>query len=224
MRILAISDIHGCFNTFKRLLKQVDLQKTDQLYLLGDYVDRGPHSKEVLDYIIYLQGQGYTLRCLRGNHEQMMLNALVDEEKERAWRMNGGTATLTSFGAFMPKDIPARYYKFIHSLEYFFETEDYLFVHAGFNMREEDPFEDKHAMIWIRKWEKLFDADRLGHKTVVHGHTPQTTTEIKDRFEILNQKSVLTIDNGCGYSFKGGGQLCAVDLTNEQLYFEPNID
>lgn len=224
MRILAISDIHGCFNTFKRLLKQIDLTKNDELYLLGDFIDRGLHSREVLDYIMYLQGQNYKVHCLRGNHEQMMLNALTDPEKERAWRLNGGKATMDSFGAFMPRDIPVRYYQFVQSLPYFYETRDYIFVHAGLNLDQENIFEDQHAMLWIRKWEQQADAKQLNHKIVVHGHTPQTLNEIEDRFKKLEKIPVLTIDNGCAYSYKGGGQLCAVDLTNHKLYFETNID
>lgn len=224
MRILAISDIHGCFNTFKHLLNQVDLQKTDQLYLLGDYIDRGLYSKEVLDYILYLQGQDYNLYCLRGNHEQMMLNALTDPEKERLWRLNGGNTTLNSFGAFMPRDIPVQYYQFVQNLPFFYETKDYIFVHAGLNLEEENPFEDEHAMLWIRKWEQKANSKQLKNKIVVHGHTPQKLIAITNRFKKLEQIPVLTIDNGCAYNYEGGGHLCAVDLTNHKLYFETNID
>ena len=97
-RKIAISDIHGCCKTFKALLNKIKFNSNDELYLLGDYIDRGPDSKGVIDYIWQLQKEGYQVNCLRGNHEQMMLRAAFVENKLDHWMRNGGETTLFSFG------------------------------------------------------------------------------------------------------------------------------
>ena len=74
----AISDIHGCIATFKTLLDKIKFSKEDELYLLGDYIDRGPDSKGVIDHIWYLQKSGYQVHCLRGNHENMLLQEVIN--------------------------------------------------------------------------------------------------------------------------------------------------
>ena len=75
-RRFVVADIHGCAATFTELLAQLDVQRCDTLYLRGDYIDRGPHSKGVLDQILALLADGYALCPLRGNHEQLLLDAL----------------------------------------------------------------------------------------------------------------------------------------------------
>ena len=75
-RSFAITDIHGCANTLDALLDQIGLSQSDHLYLLGDYIDRGPRSKEVLDILLALQRKQYPMTVLRGNHEQLFLDAL----------------------------------------------------------------------------------------------------------------------------------------------------
>ena len=97
-RIFVIGDIHGCCNTFKKLLAELAIQKSDEIYCIGDYVDRGNDSKGVIDLIINLRIKGYQIHTLRGNHEQMMLDSTIDEERLFHWLQNGGIETLTSFG------------------------------------------------------------------------------------------------------------------------------
>jgi len=98
-RLFAISDIHGCFKPFYELVvKEIDLKKEDRLILLGDYIDRGEQSKEVIDFIIDLKKSGFNITVLTGNHEQMLLDAYHDEMNEYLWFMNSGMATLISFG------------------------------------------------------------------------------------------------------------------------------
>jgi serine/threonine protein phosphatase 1 len=75
MGIWAISNIHGCYHTFKALLEKIGLCKEDELYLLGDYIDRGPGSKEVLDLILKLKSENFNIQCLLGNHEIMLFHA-----------------------------------------------------------------------------------------------------------------------------------------------------
>lgn len=224
MRTFAISDIHGCQLTFDALLNKIGLNKEDQLYLLGDYIDRGPRSKQVLDQITNLKNEGYHLRCLRGNHEQMMLDAQHDLMRERNWRRNGGNAALDSFNAIDLDEIPGRYFQQLEDCFHCLTTDDYVFVHAGLNFEAENPMDDKKAMIWIRRWEDKADKKWLNGRIIIHGHTPTRKKAIKKRFKRLDEIPVLPIDNGCAYSKDGFGNLCAVDLTNRELYFKKRVD
>jgi serine/threonine protein phosphatase 1 len=92
LKKFAISDIHGCNRTFNEVLQKTGLNKDDQLFLLGDYIDRGPDSKGVIDTIFNLQNEGYQVHCLRGNHEQMLMDAWQknDFHYTRRWLMHGG--------------------------------------------------------------------------------------------------------------------------------------
>ncbi len=90
-RIFAIGDIHGCRKTFEKLLKdKIQLTKEDEIYCIGDYIDRGDDSKGVIDLIINLRTDGYKIKILRGNHEQMMLEAATDKKALSLWLDNGG--------------------------------------------------------------------------------------------------------------------------------------
>ena len=120
MRIFAVSDIHGCFTTFSELLfGRISLQKTDRLFLLGDYIDRGPSSKQVLDLIMNLTAEGYDIVPLMGNHEKMMLDAFRDPDNPYRWFLNGGDTTMKSFGLTDIEAIPGKYILFLESLQYY---------------------------------------------------------------------------------------------------------
>lgn len=105
MRRFAISDIHGCLRSFRALLEEINFSKEDTLYLLGDYIDRGPDSKGVIDHIWKLQKEGYTVHCLRGNHEQMLLNEISSPNNY----FDGESETLRSFGVKQNLNIPRQY-------------------------------------------------------------------------------------------------------------------
>ena len=125
MRKFAISDIHGCAATFKKLLNEVDFNTADELYLLGDYVSRGPDSKGVFDHIFRLQELGHFVKCLRGNHEAMLLTALRDPVNAQRWAAGSlGKVTLQSFGVNSVYDIPEHYVDFIRDLDFYLEVED----------------------------------------------------------------------------------------------------
>ncbi len=195
-RKFAISDIHGCIASFRALLQQLDMKQGDELYLLGDYIDRGPDSKGVLDSIWMMQQKGYTVNCLRGNHEQMMLDGRANLKKRELWAYNGGHTTMASFGTVHLSQIPKPYFDFMESLPYYLEVDNYLLVHAGLNFNT-DPLEDKDAMIWIRRWYADLDKEWLGDRIIVHGHTPIATSIIQQQHNELEQLPVLNIDNGC---------------------------
>ncbi|MEZ4914974.1 MAG: hypothetical protein R2798_13045 [Chitinophagales bacterium] len=110
-------------------------------------------------------------------------------------------------------------------MPYYLELKDAWLVHAGFNFAAKKPLEDTTAMLWIRKWYKQLNFDKLKKKLIIHGHTPNTKKEIKQSLRDSKNFPVLNIDAGCYAVWKEGmGRLCAFDLTNRCLYFQRNID
>lgn len=227
MKTYAITDIHGCANTFIELLNQIGLNKTDRLFLLGDYIDRGPNSIKTIDKIIELQKSGYEVKCLTGNHEQMLLESFFNPLGADLWLNNGGIAVMNELRISKVNQIPQKYINFMKSLHFHLETDDFIFVHAGLDLNLKNPLNDTDSLVWIRSWEdheNLFDF--CGNKRVIHGHTPQLKSRIENRFSkfVEGLHPVLNIDNGCVFQKSGYNQLCCVDLTNNQLFFQPNCD
>jgi len=226
-REIAISDIHGCYLTFLKLLETVNYSNnSDKLYILGDCIDRGPSSKQVLDWIMDGQNSGAEIVVLRGNHEQMMLRANVDVKRYKKWMRNGGQQVIESFGVENFLNIEKKYWEFLSELPYYSITDKYVFVHAGLNFNIENPLEDLESIIWIRRWYDNLNKDWLGDKILLHGHTQVSVSEIEDQFDDLERDKVINIDAGCyaaNYN-RELGYLCAFDLTNRKLFFEKNID
>lgn len=224
----AISDIHGCADTFKALIEKINFQKEDTLFLLGDYIDRGPKSKQVVETIIQLQKQGFDIQCLLGNHEWLLLNAAYDKAYAETWLIrNGGASTLESYGiieADYLQHVPEVHLQFYRHLLYIIELDDYILVHAGLNFKDADPLSDYHSMIWIRDWHKLADRNLLDGKKIIHGHTPRSVEGIvKD----LTQPDVFiyNIDCGCVYKHKSfGGKLVALNMDTLELTVQENIE
>ncbi|PSJ72674.1 serine/threonine protein phosphatase [Sphingobacteriales bacterium UPWRP_1] len=223
----AVSDIHGCKKTFEKLLfETLQLQKTDELYLLGDYIDRGPDSKGVIDLILQLREEGYRVFTLRGNHEDMMVSCLEMEyiDDMHLWVAQGGKETLQSFGVTNPHQIPSKYWQFFDELELYLELDDYLLVHAGFNFTKGNFFADELAMLWIRNWYSDIKPQLLNGKTIVHGHTPTPDFLIMQMAD-AKPYMVQNIDAGCVYyKYPGLGYLCAFNMDEHILYFQPNVD
>lgn len=240
MRKFAISDIHGCAKTFKKLLEDVlDFHKEDELFLLGDYIDRGPNSKGVLDIIIGMINDGYKVKTLMGNHELMMLESYDQNSESSVWRLNGGMATLESFNVAAVIDIPSDYFDFIRSLDDYLLVDEFILVHAGINFnvkrngkakkdflwKVKNPFVDRKSLLWIRDWYDEVDREWLGDRIIIHGHTPQSAFDIQYMHKNLAQFPVLDIDNGCFARFQSGmGSLCAFEMTERKLYFQENIE
>lgn len=226
MRKIAISDIHGCVKTFKYLLEEkIKLHPRDHLFLLGDYIDRGPDSKGVIDYIFYLKEAGYQLSCLLGNHEEMLLQYFTDSLMRDIWENNGGMDTMRSFRVKRAEDIPDKYMKFFQELKLFHEEDNYILVHAGLNTKGARPFEDRETILWSRKWNESIDYDWLDGRYILHGHTPHERSEIKNLWKSLPAKKYLCIDGGCVFDHRPGlGTLVGYDMTNDKLYFTANRD
>ena len=225
MRKIAISDIHGCLETFDALLKKINYTKADKLFLLGDFVDRGPHSKGVIDRILDYQQKGHEIVCLKGNHEEMMENALAEKRHFRHWHTYGGKQTMESFGVLNLSEIEEKYWNFFADLEVIVIDDPYIFVHAGLNFNNPYPLSDTESMLWIRNWYQHINWDWLKHRIIVHGHTPQPKEYIEKNFLLRNQLHYLDIDAGCFHVNNPKlGHLCAFDITHNQLHFQKNID
>lgn len=215
-RLFAIGDIHGCFDSFQELIEnKIQLAKNDKLVLLGDYIDRGTKSKEVVEYIICLQEKGYDIIALAGNHEVMFLNAFVDSKNISLWMQNGGPETLISFGIDSISKIDAKYLHFLKGLPFFYSFENYLFVHAGFNDSIINPFEDTYSMVWNSQ--KRYSNPLLSEKTIIHGHRPITLNFCSRQIE--NNPKVINIDTGCVYKESADyGKLTAIELYSQKLF------
>ena len=226
MRKIAITDIHGCYLSFIELLDQIAFSKTDELYLLGDYIDRGPDSKKVLDKIIRLKKEGYKMNCLVGNHDiEMKLAKLNPLNFDHWYAQWGGKETMESFDVKNLYDIEVKYWEFINSLEMYLEVDNYILVHAGLDFNNSNPLEPDPEMLFIRNWYKDINYDWLGDRYIIHGHTPTRKMDIKKMLLHFKRDRVLDIDAGCfAKHYPDKGFLCAFDMTNWKLYFQENLD
>jgi serine/threonine protein phosphatase 1 len=230
-RILVISDIHGEIELFNKLLHKAQYDPTeDQLILLGDYVDRGPNSRDVVEKVIELKEQGALV--LKGNHEDMMVKALTLNE-EKSWMhwavRNGGSQTLQSYGFTesefvidesqpfvkpdLNSDILTRHLQFIQNLDTYIEWEEFIFVHAG--VKPTVPIEetDSHTLIWIRE---EFHKDYKGDKTIIFGHTPTKNLNENntDHSIYFGDNNIIGIDGGAVF----GGQLNCLELPSRTTH------
>jgi serine/threonine protein phosphatase 1 len=220
-RLFAIGDIHGCFRPFYELVTYViKLEKSDKLILLGDYIDRGEQSREVIDFIIDLEKKGFDIIPLAGNHELMLTEAYIDQSMLPLWYMNSGVTTLLSFGIRDIKDMPKRYIEFFNRLDYYRAVGDFLFVHAGFDDDAEDPFSDVYQMVW--ECRPFYENPLLQGKTIIHGHRRKTINHIKGL--IAEKAKVIPIDTGCVYEKElGYGFLSALEVKTMNLISVPNF-
>ena len=170
-RHIAIGDIHGQRDLFDSLLQSIQLRPNDTLVLLGDLIDRGPQSKEVIDLCLELQAKQRVI-TLRGNHEVMMLEARKDREALINWLPNGGTATLDSYGAKSFDDVPPEHWEFLeHTLPYY-ECPTHFFVHAGAD--PELSLQDQPD--YVLYWEFFNDpGPHVSGKTMICGHSTQSS-------------------------------------------------
>lgn len=220
-RTFVIGDIHGCYNTFCELIyNKCKITKEDEIYLLGDYIDRGPYSKEVVDEILTLIRNGYNIKPLLGNHEYMLIGAIDSIEMFELWYLNGCKSTLRSFKINHPNQFSQEYLHFYKNLKYYYLLENYVIVHGGLNFNIDNPFEDLESMLWERN--KSADLSKTGGRKLVVGHTPKKLNEIKESL----RKDIIHLDGGCVYfgKYAGLGNLVALELNSFELFIQQNID
>lgn len=177
MRTLAIGDIHGCLTALDTLLETLQPRADDLLITLGDYVDRGPDSRGVLDRLIEL-GQRCRHVAIRGNHDLMMLSARTDLAACEDWLECGGRKTMESYlvepnWSLLPSAVPEAHWRFLeHTCVPYYETERHFFVHA--NVYADLPLDLQPD--YMLYWEKLSPSQSRPHesgKTMICGHTQQ---------------------------------------------------
>lgn len=210
-RIFAIGDIHGCLDQLQMLIKKINIDRqNDTLIFIGDYIDRGGQAREVIDYVMELESKMKNVVCLMGNHEEMFLKYLEGID-DAMYLYNGGMATLSSYGisrnlkpAERKATIPSRHLQFYRSLLPFYETENYIFVHAGLTPGVLPAEHDLHDMLWIRG--EFIHSDFNFGKRVIFGHTP---------FEYpLIKSNKIGIDTGAVF----GGMLTCVELPQLKIH------
>lgn len=226
----AIGDVHGCLRTLDALLDRLaedaggTLRPDDVLVFVGDYVDRGPASADVLDRMIELEaasveGTGPCCVFLRGNHDQMMLDYAEGTGDADLWWVNGGRTTLESYEKRGEHRLPSAHIEFLRRTELVADGVGFAFVHAGLDTRRSvadnlaDP--DPRIALWTRQH---LDADLSAwEKPVVCGHTPVE--------EPIDTPHLLAIDTGAVFVHRPGlGRLTAVSLPDRRFLSVPTVD
>jgi serine/threonine protein phosphatase 1 len=199
-----IGDVHGCAKALRSLLEVISPQADDELIFLGDYVDRGPSSKECVEILIDLSQRCRTV-FLRGNHEIMLMGVLLSGLSSELWFTGGGFTTVASYGGSLKK-IPRNHIEFFQSLKPYHETEREIFVHANYDPALPMSQQDDR----LRYWTHLSVAFPLPHKSgkrVFVGHTPQINGEV------LLFDHLVCVDTYCF----GGGYLTGLNLDTEEI-------
>ncbi len=209
-RIFAVGDIHGCFDKLDAMMKILpwDRDAGDLLLFIGDYVDRGPKSRDVVEYLVTLKKSGGDFVFLKGNHEKMLLDYYIQQKDQMLYVANGGAETIASYveGGIGRKAfiLPEDHLEFLLSLKLYYETDDYIFVHAG--LRDAIALDDQNEedLLWIRE-EFIYSAFDW-NKRVIFGHTALETPFVTP--------GKIGIDTGAVY----GNKLTAVELPRMKFY------
>ena len=231
MSDFVIGDIHGCSKTTKKLVEDVlSPSDSDRLIFVGDYIDRGHSSKEVIDYILDLKKNApFEVITLRGNHEQMLINAMENPDDLSLWLMNRGDTTLASYGLHIDYDnplqtfsaFPKEHYEFLNQTSYYYEGEGYIAVHAGFDFNKADFRSDFLSMLWTRDMKP--DLTKTNSKVIIHGHTPVPLDTVES--QIMEKENAIDVDNGCKFrEMPGFGHLLAYEPAKQKLFKQPNVD
>lgn len=214
-RIIMISDIHGCIREFNQLLDKMAYNSMDdQLVLLGDYVDRGTSSKEVVERVMELVDEHHAI-ALRGNHDQRFVDLMKNDSHEirLKFKEHGGIATLQSYCAIeqemtvdeIDKAIEhiqlncSSHIDFLRSLPLYYEDNDHIYVHAGINPKFSDwKYQPDHDFMYIKH--EFISSNLTLTKKVVFGHT--ITKDIHGRSDIWFGADKIGIDGGCAYGMQ----------------------
>lgn len=213
-RFFIVGDIHACPQELETLLLSLELQAEDRLVFLGDYVDRGPDARAVVDLLLSMKADEVChMTFLKGNHEDMFLDFLGYEGRYgEAFLVNGGNATVTSYG--LPQDLlgreaaallPSGHLDFYLSLDTVLVEDEILCVHAGLNPLRRLDEQIEEELLWIRQ-DFIFQPHDFLY-TVIFGHTPHREVLFDLPFKV-------GIDTGLVY----GGKLSCLEITEKKLF------
>lgn len=216
-RVYAIGDVHGCLDMLRTLHGAIGDDLADNpiddwtVVHVGDYVDRGPESNGVIDYLAEICADDDRVKCLLGNHDLMFAEAVRgNREMLQVWMRNGGEETLASYdlgidafidrissGASFDDVIPPTHLSFIDGLDHAMHVGDYFFVHAGIDPGRGLDDQSIDDMLWIR--DRFINDGREFEAVIVHGHTPTRRVDVR--------ANRVGIDTGAVY---GGSLTCLV--------------
>ncbi len=212
-----VGDIHGCYDKLRKLYDIIGYRITDEdiLVFLGDYIDRGEDSYEVIEFLKVLENAHNTV-FLKGNHEDMFLSYLMGKDTGGLYLYNGGRNTLRNYHE-RHGDItlPEKHREFFNSLRDYYESESFIAVHAGLRPGIVDVKEQsQYDLLWIR--DKFFMASWSWPKRVVFGHTPTMYIPGGSWGEVYNdeERNIIGIDTGAVY----GGRLTCLRLPDRVVY------
>lgn len=215
-RQIVIGDVHGHYDGLMKLFELFDPNEEDEIYFLGDLIDRGPKSADVVNFV---RQNNYA--CLLGNHEQMLLDSIINGQVYpptlQAWLYSGGYNTMRSYGK---SGIPAEHIEWIRTLPRYLDLGDTWLVHAGIDPHI--PFEEQGSeqFCWIRDKFHRIPEPYFPDKLVVIGHTITFTLPGVEPGELAHGKGWIGIDTGAYH--KTSGWLTALDITNRQV-FQVNV-
>lgn len=202
-RLFAIGDIHGCLAALDTLLTSLELRAQDLVVFLGDYVDRGPDSRGVIQRLLGLEHEGQHI-FLRGNHEAWMLSARTNFSMFQSWLEVGGVETLESYETVDLFAIPTSHWLFIERTRLFFESEGHIFVHGASG---QGPLAETDE-VWLL-WHRIHNIEpHPSGKRVICGHTSQK------KGRPLNRDFAVCIDT---YAY-GGGWLTALEVSSDEVF------
>lgn len=243
-RTFAVGDIHGCYDELMLLMEKLkkeaklDYEK-DVVVFVGDHIDRGPKSKQVVTQLMKWKEKYPHWQFLYGNHEDLMLDALIGNgqiyQSYDLWWMQGGKETAQSY---IPPDrtmyekaissvkdsIPWKHLDWLRNLPYYYENEDYFFVHAGippkltlgeFKLKiDQNDAETKKQAIWIR--DEFIDNTKYWGKKIIYGHT------VVPSFQPVVKENKIGIDTAI-CAVNGTGRLIAIELPVEKFYQQESL-
>lgn len=219
-RQFVIPDIHACYKTFSKLLSKIAFSHNDELYILGDMINRGNNSSAVLDSIIKMQKNGYSIFPIRGNHEESLLNIVKTGNKKQLQnylRYYNSQDLLNS-----ENEIKKKYLHLLESLPYYIEVDKFILVHASLDLSSDDYFANTDFMIkssYLRG-----DISKIENKIIIHGHVAQPYKTIKKNIE--EKSKFIGLDNACVYGANkiGYGRLVCLELNSMELYHKKNCE
>jgi serine/threonine protein phosphatase 1 len=210
-RRIIIGDVHGHYDTLIALLDSIAPDSSDLIYFLGDLIDRGPKSAEVVDFV--MKNKYY---CLRGNHEEMLLDVVgsgkVSVELYQGWLYSGGHATVTSYDS----KIPQEHIDWLKSLPVYLDLGDIWLVHAGIDPRIPLEKQTSEQFCWIREDFHSIAEPYFPDKLIITGHTITFTMPGIQPGQIAAGNGWLDIETGAYH--RNSGWLTALDIDNQKVY------
>ena len=207
-----IGDVHGHYTALSSLLANIAPHQEDEVYFLGDLIDRGSQSAQVVDFVIK-----NNYHCILGNHEVMLLDALKDETIEpqilQGWLQNGGNTTVVSYGYKMP---PKEHIQWIKNLPTYIDLGDYWLVHAGVDPRSSIEIQSADQFCWIRQEFHGIDRPYFKDKTIIIGHTITFTFDGVKSGQLARGNGWIGIDTGVYHH--QWGWLTALELNESIVY------